>query len=285
VCVTALEPTYRPLGPDSPLLVDQPRYDAFSDEAGLELVERYVLQPRTALAWPVLAGQICRIVAPEGPQVGDFNAWNFHNPRERFWASRTRQLHRAHVEPYVRFWSTLPYLRPMLTITKDTVDYGVDPDGARCHDLLGTRCDPYVNRMLLGGDFDFTCHSNLTRAIAPWGLTERDVHDVCNIFQVTGTTPDDQYYLKPCPAKAGDFLEFFAEIDLLCAMSCCPAGDESRPIWGPEAEPSPCRPLAVEVYKVPAERLEGWASPESPPYAGQHGLKSPNADEQISYRS
>ena len=92
--------------------------------------------------WPVRAGQIFRIVAVEGPQVADLNVWNLTNPRERFWASRSRQLHQAHVSTFDRLWSCLPYLRPMLTITADTVQYGRDADGAGCHDLLGTRCDP-----------------------------------------------------------------------------------------------------------------------------------------------
>src|SRR4029077_14154142 len=87
-----------------------------------------------------------RIVAVEGPQVADFNAWNLDNPRERFWASRTKQLHRAHVTTYDRLWSSLPYLRPMLTITNDTIRYGLDDDGAGWYDLLCTRCDPYVHK-------------------------------------------------------------------------------------------------------------------------------------------
>jgi uncharacterized protein YcgI (DUF1989 family) len=79
---------------------------------------------RSGRAWPVRAGQLCRIVTVEGPQVADFNAWHLHNPRERFWASRTKQLHRAHVTTGDRLWSTLPYLRPMATITNDTLQYG-----------------------------------------------------------------------------------------------------------------------------------------------------------------
>jgi Domain of unknown function (DUF1989)/FCD domain len=84
----------------------------------------------------------------------------------RMWASRTRQLQQAHVSTFDRLWSTLPFLRPLVTITDDSLaDYGVDEHGGRVHDLLGTRCDPYVNRMLTGEDFHFHCHSNLTRAI------------------------------------------------------------------------------------------------------------------------
>ena len=33
--------------------------------------------------------------------------------------------------------------------------------------------------------------------------------------------------MRACPAKKGDCLEFFAEIDLLCALSTCPGGDLS----------------------------------------------------------
>ena len=55
----------------------------------------------------------------------------------------------------------------MATITRDTLDwYGFDADGAGVHDVIGTRCDPYTNRLLTGGDYHHCCHSNLTRALA-----------------------------------------------------------------------------------------------------------------------
>lgn len=49
--------------------------------------------------------------------------------------------------------------------------------------------------MLTGDDFDYHCHSNLTRAVMPWRLAESDVHDVLNIFQVTGLNKDGQYFM------------------------------------------------------------------------------------------
>jgi uncharacterized protein YcgI (DUF1989 family) len=219
----------------------------------------------------------------EGPQVGDLNIWNLHNPRERLWASRTRQLQAAHVTTYDRLWSNLPYLRPLVTITDDSLaNYGVDEYGGRVHDLLGTRCDPYVNKMLTGEDFDFCCHSNLTRAVAPRGLTEADVHDVLNVFQCTGLNQQDQYFMRDCPAKPGDYIEFFAEIDLLCALSTCPGGDLSVPLWGPDARDpiDVCRPLRVEIYKLEESRLEGWRQPEVAyaKYKGAHGMRLEKPD-------
>ena len=38
-----------------------------------------------------------------------------------------------------------------------------------------------VNQLLTGQEFDLHCHSNLTRAIFPYHLTEFDVHDVLNV--------------------------------------------------------------------------------------------------------
>jgi uncharacterized protein YcgI (DUF1989 family) len=239
------------------------------------------------------AGQVVRITTPDGPQVGDLNIWNAHDPKERFWASRTRQLQRAHVSVHDRLWSTLPYLRPLVTIVADSLsDHGVDGEGGRVHDLLGTRCDPYVHRMLSGLDYDRTCHSNLVRSVREYGLVESDVHDVLNLFQCTGLNADDKYFMKTCPARKGDYVELFAEIDILLALSTCPGGDLSKPLWGPGAdgvlgagdaggdEPDPtfecCRPLGVEVYDI-VDRdavLATWSSP-SPYgnlYKGGHGL-------------
>ncbi|EPQ31170.1 uncharacterized protein PFL1_01358 [Pseudozyma flocculosa PF-1] len=296
--------------PGGPLDVDRALYDRIgetgSSEAASkqhrELIDSFVLPIRSGKAWKVRAGQVCRVVAVEGAQVGDLNIWNLHNPRERFWASRTRQLQRAHVSIYDRLWSCLPYLRPLCTITGDSLkDYGkggngkgggVDDEGGRVHDLLGTRCDPYVNRMLTGQDFDYHCHSNLVRAVHPFGLVESDVHDVLNVFQCTGLNASDQYFMKTCPARRGDFFEFFAETDLLCALSTCPGGDLSKAMWGEGAQPAGagdedededptlecCRPLGVEVYDIRDKEtvLQGWKQPEpfGNLYRGAHGWKA-----------
>ncbi|MFF4866161.1 urea carboxylase-associated family protein [Streptomyces sp. NPDC001231] len=262
-----------------PLDVDRAFYDRVSrTEGGRELVDSFVIPIRSGRAWEVPAGHLCRLVTVDGPQVGDLNIWNRNDPRERMWAARTRQLQRAHVSTYDRIWSNLPFLRPLLTITDDTLaGYGRDAEGGRVHDLLGTRCDPYVNRMLTGEDFDFHCHSNLVRSVLPYGLTEFDVHDVLNVFQCTGLNEDDQYFMKDCPARPGDHFEFFAELDLLCALSTCPGGDLSVPMWGPDAHDpvEVCHPIGVEVYKVDPELLADWSLPQVAEYRNLHGMTRP----------
>ncbi|EME47368.1 hypothetical protein DOTSEDRAFT_85874 [Dothistroma septosporum NZE10] len=280
-------PAYLATGENSPLHVDRELYSNIA-KADRELVEAFTLPIRSGRAWKVPAGHIVRISTPQGPQVGDLNIWNLHNPRERFWASRTRQLHASHISTYDRLWSCLPYLRPLATIIGDSLsDYGVDKWGGRCHDLLGTRCDPYVNKMLSGDDYDFQCHSNLTRAVVPFGLTEFDVHDVLNVFQVTGLDEKGRYFMETSPARKGDWIEFFAEVDCLMALSTCPGGDLSAWGWGEGASEEGksmvdrCRPLKVEVSRVRDEGvLKGWEEPKRPDYRGRHGMNVPEGERQ-----
>src|SRR5467141_3807551 len=114
--------------PGSALEVNRDFYARLAPAAGKRtLVERFVVPRRSGRAWPVRAGQIFRIAAVEGPQVADLNLWSLANPRERFWASRSRQLHQAHVSTFDRLWSCLPYLRPMVTITATPSSSGATP--------------------------------------------------------------------------------------------------------------------------------------------------------------
>ena len=142
---------------------------AFYEDArqGMVLVGEIVVPPREARTFTVPAGHLFRVVSIEGPQVGDLNLWNAHDLSERFFSGKTRQLHATHVTTGDRLWSTMPALRPLATITSDTLDwYGWDADGGGVHDVIGTRCDPYTNRLLTGGEYHHCCHSNLTRALA-----------------------------------------------------------------------------------------------------------------------
>ena len=147
-----------------------PAYDrAFYEglRGGLTKVDELVVPPREACTFEVAAGHIFRIVSIEGPQVGDLNLWNAHDLSERFFSGKTRALHATHVGTGDRLWSTLPSLRPLATITHDTLGwYGFDADGAGVHDVIGTRCDPYTQLLLAGTEYHHCCHSNLTRALA-----------------------------------------------------------------------------------------------------------------------
>ena len=104
----------------------------------------------------------------------------------------------------------------------------------------------------------------LTRAAA-----EAHVHDVLNVFMCTGFTHDRHlYFMKASPARPGDYIEFFAEIDLLGALSACPGGDCSSEH---SSDAAACYPLKVEIYHPEPKALEDWKPPEPSAYSRSHG--------------
>ena len=243
--------------------------------AGAVKTGEVVVPPREAGTFRVPAGGFFRISSIEGPQVGDLNLWNADDLSERFYSGKTRALHGTHVTTGQRLWSSFPNLRPMATILADTLGwYGKDDFGGSVHDVIGTRCDPYTHNLLSGGQYHHCCHSNLTRALADTtGLSlhkaEGHVHDVLNVFMCTGFTRDTgQYFMKASPVRPGDYLEFFAEIPLLGALSACPGGDCSAEHSSDQAA---CHPLLVEVFETPAALLDGWTSPPPNGYDRSHG--------------
>ena len=239
-------------------------------------VDEVTVPPREARCFLVPAGHFFRITSVEGPQVGDLNLHNADDLSERFYSGKTRALHGTHITTGEQMWSSFPNLRPMATIVEDTLDwYGIDTYGGSVHDVIGTRCDPYTHTLLSGGgQYHHCCHSNLTRALAdhldvPRSEAEPLVHDVLNVFMCTGFTCDTcQYFMKASPVRPGDFLEFFAEINLLGNLSACPGGDCSTTH---SSDVAACYPLLVEVFKPASGALDGWQSPEPSSYDRSHG--------------
>nr|WP_221288473.1 DUF1989 domain-containing protein [Amaricoccus macauensis] len=252
--------------------VDLPGFRAALD--GAERIDVVMVPPREARCFMAPAGHFFRITSVGGPQVGDLNLWHARELGERFFSGKTRALHGTHVTSGCRLWSVLPYLRPMATVVEDSLEwYGRDEFGCGVHDVIGTRCDPYTNRLLSGGDYHHCCHSNLIRAFAattgmPISEAEGYVHDVLNVFMCTGfDRQTGQYIMKASPVRPGDALTCFAEIDLLGALSACPGGDCSAQHSSDTAE---CWPLMVEILK-PAALPEGWEQPPVNAYPRGHG--------------
>lgn len=232
--------------------------------------------PREARCFNVPAGSFFRITSVEGPQVGDLNLHNADDPAERFYSGKTRALHGTHITTGEHMWSSFPQMRPMATVIEDTLNwYGIDPYGGSVHDVIGTRCDPYTHALLSGGgQYHHCCHSNLTRALADHlGVTRAEaeplVHDVLNVFMCTGFTRDTgQYFMKASPVRPGDYIEFFAHINLLGNLSACPGGDCSTTHSSDQAA---CYPMLVEIFEPQTGALGDWTSPAPNAYDRTHG--------------
>ena len=242
----------------------------------LKKMDEITIPPRDAKTFKVKSHNFFRIESVEGPQVGDLNIFQADNLDEKFYSGKTRALYGTHISVGDKMFSSFPYLRSLATITWDTLDwYGYDKDGGSVHDVIGTRCDPYTSKLISGKDYHHCCHSNITRALVKEkGLSKDDVekivHDVLNVFMLTGFTNDTkQYFMKSSPVRPGDFLEFFAETDLLGVLSACPGGD-----CGSEhsSDIAKCYPLKVSIWDVDKKFLEGIKVSNVSSYNRNHGL-------------
>ena len=97
--------------------------------------------------------------------------------------------------------------------------------------------------------------------------------------------------MEASPSQSDDYVEFFAEQDLLCALSTCPGGDLSEWGWvgtkegeeeegeGAQKMKATCKPIKVEVWaiaeEVKGQALAGWETHEPGGYKGLHGLHVP----------
>ncbi len=236
-----------------------------------------VVPPREARCFEVPFGSFFRISSVEGSQVGDLNLWSRKDPSECFYAGKTRALHGTHLSTGDSLWSTFPNLRRMATIVADTLDwYGFDEYGGSVHDVIGTRCDPYTHNLLSdGGQYHHCCHSNLTRALSDYlgqthDLSEQLVHDVLNVFMCTGFMRETgQYFMKASPVRPGDYIEFFACIDLVGGLSACPGGDCSSTHSSDVAR---CYPLQVDIFTPPADIIAPLVCEQPNGYDRTHGM-------------
>jgi uncharacterized protein len=242
----------------------------------LKNVMEIIIPPRDAKTFEVNRGQFFRIESIEGPQVGDLNLFKANNLDEKFYSGKTRALYGTHLSTGDKMLSSFPYLRSLATITWDTLDwYGYDKDGGSVHDVIGTRCDPYTSKLLSDTEYHYCCHSNLTRALVnDKGIkldeAEKLVHDVLNVFMCTGFTNDTkQYFMKSSPVRPGDYLEFFAETDLLGVLSTCPGGDCGSEHSSDNAK---CYPLKVSIWSSPQDLLKDLTTSEVSVYNRNHGI-------------
>ena len=215
-------------------------YARLADEHENREPVRDLVVPRIeGRAFVVDKGQILRVACIEGSQVADFNAFNRDDPKEMFWSGRTRLLQGAHLNVGDRLWSTPPKMRPMFTVIADTVDHRPLPNNARSHDLMYCRCNERLYEVVRGETGAPSCNTNIANAIAEFGLTPDYVHDAFNIFMTTGLDDDDRFFYLEPDAKKGDYLELYAEMDCIVAISACPGGSS-----GPEK-----RPIGIGIYK------------------------------------
>lgn len=202
-------------------------------------------------AFLVKKGQSARIICLEGPQIADVCFWNANDHKERFWNEYTLNREGIFVTTFKRLWSNMPKFRPMMTIIEDTVKNLESHPGARHHYVFGAHCNPHVWYWVTHDKTHpyvttTNCYYNLIHAIKPFGMTADDLHDNLNLFMKCYIDPDTSLHpVEASDAKRGDYMEFYAEMDVLIGVSLCPSGSGRQHLSQYQYEQFP---LGIEIY-------------------------------------
>lgn len=173
------------------------------------------IPPRSGTAFVLRKGQTLRVIDPTGEQVSDLLAFSQADTREAISSGRSLDyaggifLTTGHV-----IYSNRS--RPMLRIVEDTVGR---------HDFTLTPCSADTFRIIYGDtDPHHGCQENFERVLSPYGISGDRIPVAFNIFMnvaVDGET--GAIRVDPPRSKAGDFICFAADMDLIVALTACSA--------------------------------------------------------------
>lgn len=177
--------------------------------------EPSIIPPRSGTAFRLARGACLTVTDVRGEQVSDLVAFNAGDVAEAI--SSGRSLDYAS-KLYLTTGDALYSNRSnvMLRITEDTVGR---------HDFLLTPCSKDTFRIIYHDDNPHQgCFGNLEAALAPFGVVGDGIPVAFNCFMNVVIEPATGAFTVEAPlSRAGDFIRFRAEMDLLIGLTACSA--------------------------------------------------------------
>lgn len=181
---------------------------------------------RTGTSFLLKKGQRLTVIDPLGGQVSDLVAFNASDPNELISNGRTFDYaDKIYLSTDDLLYSNRSSV--MLRIVEDTVGR---------HDFLLTPCSKDTFRIIYGDtDPHPGCFGNLAFALQRHDIGSDRIPCAFNCFMnvpVDGKT--GKFSVEPPVSKAGDHIDFLAEMDLIIGMTACSAlksnGGSFKPI-------------------------------------------------------
>jgi uncharacterized protein YcgI (DUF1989 family) len=177
------------------------------------MLERHFITAGGGAGLRLARGQELRVIDPEGGQSGDLMAFSADG-RERLSNGRTFDYEgKIYLSTSDVLWSDRS--NPMLTIVADDVGR---------HDFLYASCsiEMYRKQYAVSG-YHANCHDNLVTALREYGVEAAPLPTAFNLFMVVNVAADGRLTFDPPSSRAGDSLVVRAEMDLVIALTACPA--------------------------------------------------------------
>ena len=174
----------------------------------------YVVPAKECYGLRLAPGHKLRIIDIEGQQVMDTVWLNAGDPTDHLsvmWTNfinKTWKVTKGHTLYSIR-------CNALAAIVEDTV--GVNSSS-------GGFCSEAANRVRFGVPHTRNCHDNLGNALAGFGIEKRQIPEASQfgVFLNIPYESDGTNEVQPPVSKAGDFIDFEAEMEVLVGLSCCP---------------------------------------------------------------
>jgi uncharacterized protein YcgI (DUF1989 family) len=184
------------------------------------------IPPRSGTAFRLPAEKILTVIDPKGMQVADLLAFNARDLDEVISSGRTLDYAET-----IRLTTG-----HMLYSNRSNVMLEIVEDMVGLHDFLLTPCSRdtflhfYPNEPVHRG-----CFGNLAAALEPYGVAPDRIPVAFNCFMnvpINGET--GKLSVEPPKSKAGDYIRFRAQMDLVIGLTACSAltsnGGSFKPI-------------------------------------------------------
>jgi uncharacterized protein len=175
---------------------------------------RQRIAPQTGTAFELRRGQMLRVIDPLGEQVADLIAFAHEDRAEWLSSGRTLDYNNTiYLTAGHALYSNRS--RVMLTIVADTVGR---------HDFLYTPCSPETFSIIYKTEGHHpSCFENLAGALRRFDIAPDSIPTTFNIFMNVDILPGGELTIGPPRSRAGDHIDFRAEMDLIVGLTACSA--------------------------------------------------------------
>jgi uncharacterized protein YcgI (DUF1989 family) len=184
----------------------------------------YTIDIQSGKSFNLMKGDTLTVIDPQGQQVSDMVLFNREDLREKISSGKTLDFEESILITEGNFlWSNRS--NKMMKILKDT-------NGR--NDFLLSPCSKETFEIMYKHDgYHPSCLENLSKNLQGEGIEVDDIPTAFNIFMNLQFDSNGKITVLPPTSKAGDYVLFEAQMDLLVCLTACSAEDSNGGFFKP----------------------------------------------------
>lgn len=185
----------------------------------MKIQKQAKIPPQSGASFIVNRGEYLKVTDLEGQQVSDLVCFNKEDIQE--WLSSGKTLDYAN--------SLLITKGHSLYSNRSNVMLEVVEDTNGRNDFLLAPCSKETFKIIYKQDgYHPSCHENLYTSLGKYGIGPDQIPVAFNIFMNVQFKSDGSFTVDPPASKAGDYVLFRAQMDLIIGLTACSAGQSNN---------------------------------------------------------